>query len=80
MNASHQSLRDDYDVSIAQLDALAALMQAHDDVFGAKLTGAGFGGACVGLCRAGSASAAGAEIVREYNGAGLNGRVLVPST
>jgi len=80
MSASHQSLRDDYEVSIPALDTLARLMQGHREVYGAKLTGAGFGGACVGLCRAGSAAAAGAEIVSEYNRGGLNGRVLVPRT
>jgi galactokinase len=80
MSASHQSLRDDYEVSVPALDTLAGLMQGHRQVYGAKLTGAGFGGACVGLCRAGSAVAAGAEIVSDYNRGGLNGRVLVPST
>ena len=80
MNASHRSLQQDYEVSIPQLDALAALMRDHRQVYGAKLTGAGFGGACVGLCQTGRAAAAGAEIVAEYNRAGRNGRVLVPST
>ena len=80
MNASHASLRDAYEVSIPQLDRLAALMQAHENVYGAKLTGAGFGGACVGLCRAGSARAAGAKIVAAYDAGGTRGRVLVPST
>jgi galactokinase len=79
MNASHESLVEDYEVSIAQLDALAALMQGHQQVYGAKLTGAGFGGACVGLGRAGRAAEVGAEIVSEYNRSGRNGRVLVPS-
>jgi galactokinase len=80
MNASHRSLQEDYEVSIAPLNTLAELMQAHQDVYGAKLTGAGFGGACVALCRAGAAATAGAAIVGEYKRAGLNGRVLVPCT
>ena len=52
MNASHASLRDDYEVSTPELDLLVRWLQAEDDVFGARLTGAGFGGACVALCRA----------------------------
>ena len=51
MNASHASLRDDYEVSTPELDRLVALLQAHPDVYGARLTGAGFGGACVALCQ-----------------------------
>ena len=57
MNASHASLRDDYEVSMPELDRLVALLQGQPAVFGARLTGAGFGGACVALCAAGTASA-----------------------
>jgi galactokinase len=78
MNASHRSLRDDYEVSIPQLDELAALLQAHENLYGAKLTGAGFGGACVALCRAGTALDTGRRVVDDYNAAGARGRVLVP--
>ncbi|MGZ8268537.1 MAG: galactokinase [Burkholderiales bacterium] len=55
MSASHRSLRDDYEVSVPALDELVAQLEAQLDVYGAKLTGAGFGGACVALCRAGCA-------------------------
>jgi galactokinase len=79
MNASHASLRDDYEVSIGELDRLAALLQSHGSVYGAKLTGAGFGGACVALCESGTASHAGRDVVAEYNAAGARGKVLVPS-
>jgi galactokinase len=48
MGASHASLRDDFRVSTSELDALvAALVQAG--AYGARLTGAGFGGCVVGL-------------------------------
>ncbi|RMH08404.1 MAG: galactokinase [Armatimonadetes bacterium] len=48
MLASHASLRDDYEVSCAELDAMVeACMQAG--AIGARMTGAGFGGACVAL-------------------------------
>jgi galactokinase len=78
MNASHASLRDDYEVSIAELDMLTALLREHPDVFGARLTGAGFGGACVALCRQGRASAIAVETLIRYNQAGRRGRVLLP--
>ena len=78
MDASHASLRDDYEVSVAPLDELVALLQAHPDVFGARLTGAGFGGACVALCRAERAVAVGRATVEAYARAGYDGRVLVP--
>lgn len=49
MNASHQSLRDDYEVSSPQLDLLVAAAQAVPGVYGSRLTGAGFGGCTVTL-------------------------------
>jgi galactokinase len=42
------------------------------------LTGAGFGGACVALCKAGSETAIGREVVAQYNATGQKGAVLVP--
>ena len=46
---SHHSLRDDYEVSCEELDVLVELAQAQDDVFGARMTGGGFGGCVVAL-------------------------------
>ena len=46
---SHHSLRDDYQVSCEELDVLVELAQAQDDVFGARMTGGGFGGCVVAL-------------------------------
>lgn len=79
MNASHASLRDDYEVSVPPLDHLVALLQAQDTVHGARLTGAGFGGACVALCRQGEAARVGQGTVERYRQAGHAGRVLVPA-
>jgi galactokinase len=78
MNASHASLRDDYEVSTPELDRLVALLQAQPQVFGARLTGAGFGGACVALCRSGSEQEVAEAVLRQYGVAGQHGRVLVP--
>lgn len=49
MNDSHTSLRDDFEVSIPELDGLVERLQAVEGVFGARLTGAGFGGCAVAL-------------------------------
>jgi galactokinase len=78
MNASHSSLRDDYEVSIRQLDRLVELLQDQSAVHGARLTGAGFGGACVALCLEGETRAIGERVLEEYNTAGQHGRILVP--
>lgn len=77
MNASHVSLRDDYEVSIAGLDTLVAILQAISGVFGARLTGAGFGGACVALVAAGKAESVAQQAIAQYAPTG-SGRVLVP--
>ena len=54
MEASHASLRDDFEVSVSQLDELVVALSARPEVFGARLTGAGFGGCVVALARPGS--------------------------
>lgn len=56
MAESHRSLRDDYEVSTAELDALVDAATIGGAV-GARLTGAGFGGSIVALCEAGAESA-----------------------
>ncbi|MGI0484027.1 galactokinase [Pantanalinema rosaneae CENA516] len=76
MNDSHASLRDDYEVSIAGMDQLVAILQATPGVFGARLTGAGFGGACVALVGAGKASAIADQGLNQYQQAGYTGKVL----
>lgn len=55
MNASHISLRDDFEVSSEELDAMVACAQEHDACYGARMTGAGFGGCAVALVRADAA-------------------------
>jgi galactokinase len=54
MNASHASLRDLYEVSCAELDALVEIAQSLEGCYGARLTGAGFGGCTVNLVEAAS--------------------------
>lgn len=52
LNASHASLKDDYEVTGIELDTLVAAAQAHPSVLGARMTGAGFGGCAIALVKA----------------------------
>jgi galactokinase len=78
MNASHSSLRDDFDVSMPALDKLVELLQRQAHVYGARLTGAGFGGACVALCQRAALSRISVQVLDEYATAGFSGQLLVP--
>jgi len=49
LNESHYSLRDDYEVSSTGLDRVTSLMRDTEGCFGARLTGAGFGGCGIAL-------------------------------
>ena len=51
MNASHTSLRDDYQVSCEEIDILVDLAWSIDGVIGARITGGGFGGCTVNLVK-----------------------------
>lgn len=51
MNQSHLSLRDDYEVSGRELDALAEAAWMQDGVIGSRMTGAGFGGCTVSIVK-----------------------------
>jgi len=53
LNASHRSTLVDYDVSCAELDVITDAARSCDGVFGARLTGAGFGGCAIALIRPG---------------------------
>ena len=52
MYRSHASLRDDYEVSCKEIDLLVDLASANSAVYGARMTGGGFGGCTVNLVRA----------------------------
>jgi galactokinase len=77
MNASHASLRDDYEVSVPGLDQLVAALQRHSQCYGARLTGAGFGGACVALARPAATEDIKQKVLNEYRTLGHHGTVLV---
>jgi galactokinase len=77
--ASHASLRDDYAVSTPELDLLVELARGEPHVFGARLTGGGFGGAVLLLADAARARLAGERVVRAHAARmGSAASVLVP--
>jgi galactokinase len=66
MDESHFSLRDLYEVSGPELDRITELARGHEGCFGARLTGAGFGGCAVALVAAAAAPAFVDEVRRAY--------------
>lgn len=66
MDESHESLRADYEVSCAELDAMAAIARKIKGVTGARMTGAGFGGCTVNLVEKKAVARLVAAVKREY--------------
>jgi galactokinase len=66
MNESHASLRELYEVSSPELDAITALARSHAACHGARMTGAGFGGCAVALVASDGAAAFVAEVQAAY--------------
>lgn len=66
MFCSHASLRDDYAVSCKELDILVDLASSITGVYGARMTGGGFGGCTVNLVSADHVSVFEDHIIREY--------------
>ena len=78
MNASHESLREDYEVSSKELDVLVELAWKQPGTLGARMTGAGFGGCTVNLVRADAAEAFAEAVRRGYqNALGLRAEIYV---
>jgi galactokinase len=66
MGESHVSLRDDYEVSAVELDLMVELAQKVDGVYGARMTGGGFGGATVNLVKEEQADEFRARVAEGY--------------
>ena len=66
MMSSHISLRDDYEVSCAELDFLAEAAWSAEGVYGARMTGGGFGGCTVNLVKKDYANAFIKTITKKY--------------
>lgn len=63
---SHESMRDDYQVSIPEIDLLINLAQKNKNVYGARLTGGGFGGSIVALTRKSFKQSIAEEMISAY--------------
>ena len=66
LTESHASLRDDYEVSTPEIDTLVAIAARQPAVYGARLTGGGFGGAVIVAARNTTADVTAQVICREY--------------
>ena len=66
MNQCHASLRDLYEVSVPELDAMAEIAQNLPGCYGARLTGGGFGGCTVNLVEKDAAPSFAAELASLY--------------
>jgi galactokinase len=79
MNASHVSLRDHFEVSVPETDLLVELAQGARGVYGARLTGGGFGGSVVAAVEHGAARHLALDLVRRYQTqSGRVGTALLP--
>ena len=66
MAESHRSMRDDYEVSCAELDTMVEIASVQPGVIGARLTGGGFGGCTINLVRTDAADAFKHSVAIEY--------------
>ncbi|MBC8063273.1 MAG: galactokinase [Chlorobia bacterium] len=77
LKASHESLRDDYEVSCRELDEMAEACWETSGCVGARMTGAGFGGACVALAKIDQLTEVISEVETSYlRRTGLDGEVM----
>jgi galactokinase len=78
MADSHRSLRDDFEVSVPELDLLVATAAEHPGVYGARMTGGGFGGCTVNLVHEEAVETFRRRILEQYEtGTGVTPAVYV---
>jgi galactokinase len=78
MTASHHSLRRDYEVTTNRLDRAVDILHRTDGVYGARMTGAGFGGAVVALGDEARLREVAEQAVNAMIAEGFTARLLVP--
>ncbi len=66
MNASHVSMRDDFEISSNELDTMVSIAQEQPGCFGARMTGGGFAGCAVALVESDMAKSFAASVAGEY--------------
>jgi galactokinase len=80
MNASHASMRDDFEITCPEVDFLADLAQGAEGVYGSRMTGGGFGGCTVSLVEASAVERLTQSLVDGYRvGCGRDAEVFVCS-
>jgi galactokinase len=79
LSASHASLRDDFEVSAPQLDLAAEAAEAAG-AYGARMTGAGFGGCVIALVSAEAADAVAAAVTEAFAARGFARPVTFTAT
>jgi galactokinase len=80
MNASHASMRDDFEITCPEVDFLANLAQGAEGVYGSRMTGGGFGGCTVSLVEAAAVERLSKILIDGYRvGCGLDAEVYVCS-
>lgn len=78
---SHASMRDDFEVSLRQIDEMVTIAMAVEGIHGARLTGGGFGGSIVALADTALAAVAARAIVSKCRESlALAARAIVPPT
>jgi galactokinase len=78
MADSHRSLRDDYEVSTPELDLMVDLASAQEGVYGARMTGGGFGGCTINLVDAAHADHVQQKLEQNYQArTGLMPTILI---
>ncbi len=78
MHPSHMSLRDDFEVSSRELNIIVECAEHQAGCYGARMTGAGFGGCAVALVRLDAAAAFSAGVAAEYEDAtGLKPNIYI---
>jgi galactokinase len=79
VDASHTSLREDFEVSTPELDLLADVLRSQRGIYGARLVGAGFGGSVLALGDAAYAAEAAHAAAEQYRSrTGRAGDVVMP--
>ena len=66
LNASHKSLKEDYEVTGLELDTIVELAQGVDGVLGARMIGAGFAGCAIAIVKKGAVDNVIENVCKEY--------------
>ena len=78
MADSHRSLRDDYEVSTPELDLMVELARDQKDVYGARMTGGGFGGCTINLVHSARAGEVQQRLEQNYEAkTGLSPTIII---